>query len=402
MVALELLKDKKPTDIDEVYKKYFIIFSHFVSNELCISLRMPTETIGEISSGRNITTIVMFYNAFQLMHCKNDDISALDKLLDKLLVHTSTYIDQVQTEDCAVDFNGMFDFDSVDTKRFNSLNSRFDDYFDSSQIHDDFEKARYKYLYDVRPNVLGCIQALIEFFNATSHLLACFSKDADKETIASNIEKANAHLTRGTLDNYKSVIKNGFEVMGSSLLECAKQFGETKPLSLVEIRRLEFDSLGRSLSAEERTMMFLGYKNICLEIVEILNKTEKKKRQQRPLTQRQSSIIKDLISSIPTIPSCALGNFIKQVKVWDITHEENFASYISLWTYIFVVVADSQKGKVVDLSVALSLPVDRQERYKGFKQMHIKPPRETEREDYLSSLIKSMKQDSENFLIDCD
>jgi len=96
-------------------------------------------------------------------------------------------------------------------------------------------------------------QSLMEFNNAISHINTALKR---KEPIK-NFERAAQHLNRGTLDFYKSVIKELF------ILE---KLSPTDLVELKEIRFNEFETIG-SNKYDDRKKLYSDYKKLCKKII---------------------------------------------------------------------------------------------------------------------------------------
>jgi len=368
--SFDQLRQHTSSSRDDLYKKYLIAFYHFVSNELCISLRMPTDSTSDISSGRNIATIVAFYQSFYYLRTQiSDDFKTYDAVFLELIDSVEEYITSSTEASCRINFDQKYNFAEVKKSFFDQLDEKFEDFFDSNQMHDDFEEAKYNYIYGVKPKSLGCIQALIEFFNAMSHILACYITEADESTRTSNIEKAGAHISRGTLDNYKSIIKNGFETLGKSLLRCDEIFGEENPISLVEIRKIEFFALGKPFSSDEKSEVLKGYKGVCQSVINKIAAYPTVKKS-NILTNLQQATIVEFITKVTPFDACAMGKFIQSIKSWDIKGEQKYERLLPLWVYLYILIY-TEKSRIINIKAALNLSDIRQRRYLNFKKLHL-------------------------------
>lgn len=96
-------------------------------------------------------------------------------------------------------------------------------------------------------------QALMEFNNAISHINSAL-KGQEK---VKNFERAAQHLNRGTLDFYKSVIKELFIL---------KKIKPEDLEELKEIRFHEFETMG-SYKYDDRENLYSDYKKLCKKLI---------------------------------------------------------------------------------------------------------------------------------------
>ena len=95
-------------------------------------------------------------------------------------------------------------------------------------------------------------QGLIEFNNALSHLFAGFS--SSDTNFEKNISKACTHLHRGSLDYYKTLIKNK-----ESLTHSQKQ-------ELIRIREMEIKSIGLEVSNNNKDEILDEYRKLARKL----------------------------------------------------------------------------------------------------------------------------------------
>ena len=103
-------------------------------------------------------------------------------------------------------------------------------------------------------------QALIEFHNAISHLVAAYYGKKQER----NKERAINHFKRGALDSYKAIIKDFYHLYN------AKKVTYKLSLELIEnIRKKEYLSIGSD------NVLFEAYKNITDPIISKINEQNK-------------------------------------------------------------------------------------------------------------------------------
>ncbi|SQC36402.1 Uncharacterised protein [Helicobacter fennelliae] len=86
-------------------------------------------------------------------------------------------------------------------------NKKFSDAFETSLINKDDFKDLISNAQQCESNIKhSFVQPLLEFNNALSHL-AIFIYNGDKDDKLQNIEKAQNHIYRATLDNYKMILR---------------------------------------------------------------------------------------------------------------------------------------------------------------------------------------------------
>ena len=103
-------------------------------------------------------------------------------------------------------------------------------------------------------------QALIEFHNAISHLVAAYYGKKQER----NKERAINHFKRGALDSYKAIIKDFYHLYN------AKKVTYKLSLELIEnIRKEEYLSIGSD------NVLFETYKNITDPIISKINEQNK-------------------------------------------------------------------------------------------------------------------------------
>ncbi|MEA1956295.1 MAG: hypothetical protein U9N02_07370 [Campylobacterota bacterium] len=95
-------------------------------------------------------------------------------------------------------------------------------------------------------------QGLIEFNNALSHLFAGFC--SSETSFKKNISKACTHLHRGSLDYYKTLIKNK-----ESLTHLQKE-------KLIDIRKLEMDSVGLEITNNDKDEILIEYRDFARKL----------------------------------------------------------------------------------------------------------------------------------------
>ncbi len=178
------------------FQFYFSLYCKFLSKDLVNSF--------DPSNGRNSKVIDSFYRAFFVLTGADYSREEKNNLLAELNEIVSDYLDNPTNEDMCLLLNNHLQCLSKDLNAsYNIIQSNTKvnfGYFASAQK--DFNKYR------INTNQI-LKQGMIEFNNAMSHLYA--GVKGGNDFLIANISKANAHLYRGALDYYKTIIKDNFK-----------------------------------------------------------------------------------------------------------------------------------------------------------------------------------------------
>jgi hypothetical protein len=119
---------------------------------------------------------------------------------------------------------------------------------DFNEAISDFNKLHEKELFK---------QGMIEFNNALAHLFTGFC--TSETNFEKNISKACTHLHRGSLDYYKTLIKN------------KESLTHKQKIELIKIRDLEMKSIGLEVSNNDKDTILIGYRNLARHLHNISN-----------------------------------------------------------------------------------------------------------------------------------
>mgnify|MGYP000570693552 CR=1 FL=1 len=330
--SFDILSNFKPKDEKQLYQMYMVVFYIFLSSELCASLKMPSQNLADYKVGRNISIVNSLYQTILFIIKNKKNVSGCEYKINQLIKSIRDIVNTI-SEDCFVNFSEDLDIDLVDSQLFADIESRLMDFSTSHKAHSDFESILYKTLYGANAFSVGCVQAMIEFFNSFSHLVVCCKKDALRDERQDNLNKAKAHLYRGTLDNYKSIIKNAFLYVGDNMLKCGDRINNNDD-NISSVRRLEILSLGCDLGSISRHELIDNYRTmskIAIESMGVFKKTGKP-----ILTRLQKSFIYDVLN-IFSLDNFTIGCFVNSVKKWNIGSESLIAERLAYWITIFII-----------------------------------------------------------------
>jgi regulator of sigma D len=216
----------------EYYTEFFTQYCRFISKDLLSTF--------DNKRGRNTKVIYTFYKVFFIISKKSKNSSAKNKAIIALKAQIDSYLtdgdlpiytQMYKTLDCS---NKIFILSiSYIEHLFPLLNDFNDAVADFNKFHKD---TLFK-------------QGLIEFNNALSHLFRgiCNSQTSFEQ----NVSKACTHLHRGSLDYYKTLVKDKESLTYEQKLE------------LITIRNLEIKSIGLKVSSNDKDEILIKYRTLA-------------------------------------------------------------------------------------------------------------------------------------------
>jgi hypothetical protein len=231
--------------ITKYFKNYCIFFN--------------TDLESAILDGRNFIIIDIFRISLSYIisnDIKAKDISDLVKDLQMMVKDEVDIYSLINITKC--------DFYSVITIRevFVKSLSYFKDYFLAYDLlydvfiaegGDEFEPLEDRKFQDI----------LVEFNNALSHLLTSFTHDKNSLVVEANIDKANTHLYRGTLDAYKEIISKNSMVIENN--QHKKIENKTFKKFYIELRELEANNIGKT--ENEKRVLVKHYRALAWALI---------------------------------------------------------------------------------------------------------------------------------------
>lgn len=251
MKFLKKIKFKSRLSVEN-FKKFLFLYGSFLQCDILHSLNQAPD------NPKNIDIIILLRDALQTIYApkvenKKETIEKMFKKLEKTIRH---YIEKNQ--------HNTIDLQLV---RINSNSNVLEEinkkYF--KQFFQEFivscvsfrriirlnNKEIEKFYNDQEGNKV-LVQSLLEFNNAISHIIIATYATEDKYH---NINKAINHLYRGTIDNYKMVLRF-----------CDKDFNnrQNKYISLFrQVREQEFLHLGQDINSKN-----IRYNNKDISIIQ--------------------------------------------------------------------------------------------------------------------------------------
>ena len=193
--------------------------------------------------GRNTKVISVFFRVFYAINKKDlnikkkeESIDILTKQIDNYLSDgdVNIYADMYSSLECSSkDFIKPLSLFYPLQVPLNNFNEAIKDF---NAI---FENTLFK-------------QGLIEFNNALAHLFAGLC--ASDTNLEVNIKKASTHLYRGALDYYKTIIKK------------KESFTHEQKEQLIEIRKLEIDSIGLQVANTNKNSILMAYRDFARQL----------------------------------------------------------------------------------------------------------------------------------------
>lgn len=217
------------------YSQFFTQYCRFISKDLIATF--------DKRLGRNTKIINSFFRVFYVINKKDLHSKHKEKALSILTIQidnylsdgdTSIYGEMYATLDCA---------QKLYVKSLNYLGHLTAPLNDFYEAFSDFNKLHSGQLFK---------QGLIEFNNALSHLFAGLC--ASETSFEKNVLKASTHLHRGSLDYYKTLIKNK-----ESLTYAQKK-------ELIRIRNLEMKSIGLEVTNRDKDDILAEYRALARQL----------------------------------------------------------------------------------------------------------------------------------------
>lgn len=222
--------------------EFYRIYCKFLSIDLFLSMRPAKADAEGYRGGRNFILLYKFFEIFYNIYLEELDISTRHENLKSLNSAIDEYI-RTSQKSIGLASNLQCEKINIDNKNdllkiFEPKNKEiFKKFYQIVKIFkkhiNGYPEIKSHFSGRIKEPVLG--QGMIEFHNAMSHLTFVAR---EKENSNSNVEKALAHIYRGTIDNMKSIIKN------------LKLDDEEKKL-IIDIRAEEFNLLGCNIKLDE-------------------------------------------------------------------------------------------------------------------------------------------------------
>jgi len=224
--------------MQQYFADFFTQYCRFISKDLLATF--------DKRLGRNTKVINTFYKVFFIITKKDVDNSHKDQAIRAL----TEQIDSYMTDGDTSIYAEMYDALGCTNKQHINGISYFGHLFrplnDFNEAVSDYNKLYENHIFK---------QGLIEFNNALSHLFAGFF--ASETNFEKNVKKACTHLHRGSLDYYKTIIKDK-----ESLTHQQKQ-------ELIKIRDLEIQSIGLEVNNTNKDEILIAYRDLARDLHKI-------------------------------------------------------------------------------------------------------------------------------------
>ena len=215
----------------DLYKSFFGQYCRFLSKDIVVAL--------DKNVGRNTKVINTFFDIFFIINKKDAKKESKTKAINLLKIQIDEYLKEGNTKLYSqVDRNLGCDIMNTIT----SLGGLQNLQTPLNEFNEAF--ALYKKAF---PDLIFK-QSMIEFNNALSHLFIGFT--TSPTAFEKNIDKATTHLHRGTLDFYKTIIKD-------------KGFDENGIDELVKIRVDELRTIGLKTTTDDKDDIVQRYRAIA-------------------------------------------------------------------------------------------------------------------------------------------
>lgn len=219
----------------EIFNRLFFQYARYLKYELANSLQQNTHY------AREANILIIFRDAFYFLitsHKQMNDTLKKD-LLANIAENINTYIRKCPKYidlECEKILESDFDIMSLIDENFKDILTSY--FISCEEFKMKFDRIKKKYTTDNFYKHKGrsvLLQSLLEFNNALSHLAIVFYNGKDSD---GNIQKAESHLYRGCLDNYKMLIR--FTLPICKNLDIDTTFNK--------IRKQEFLLLGKKIN----------------------------------------------------------------------------------------------------------------------------------------------------------
>ncbi len=226
--------------MQNLYSSFFIQYCRFASKDLIATF--------DKRFGRNTRVINTFFKVFFIINKKDVSYKRKEEALEQLAKVVDSYL----SDGDVPTYEAMYI----------SLNCNSKDYLKSLQSMQSMQTALENFYISVADfNIINknklFKQGLIEFNNALAHLFKGFC--TSETNLELNISKACTHLHRGSLDYYKTLIKNK-----ESLTPKQKE-------TLIKIRVYEIDSIGLNVVNVDKDTLLIKYRNFVRELYNLEN-----------------------------------------------------------------------------------------------------------------------------------
>jgi len=224
--------------MQELYEAFFMQYCRFISKDLLATF--------DKRLGRNTRVINTFYKIFFIINSNEYDNETKKKALNNLTIQIDSYLTDGDTSIYSEMYNTLKCANKTFVKQLGYLNRLQVSLNDFNEAVSDFNQVHKDELFK---------QGLIEFNNALAHLFRGF---AESETnFEMNIKKACTHLYRGSLDYYKTLIKN------------KESLTHQQKIELIVIRDLEISSIGLDIANKTKDNILISYKNFTKKLHKI-------------------------------------------------------------------------------------------------------------------------------------
>jgi regulator of sigma D len=217
------------------YSEFFTQYCRFISKDLLATF--------DKRLGRNTKMIYAFYKVFFAINKKGAPKTTIAEALSLLSTQVDNYLSDGDTSIYSEMNTNLDCANKLYVKSLSYLGHLMSPLNDFNEAISDFNKLHEQELFK---------QGLIEFNNALAHLFVGFC--TSETNFEKNISKACTHLHRGSLDYYKTLIKNK-----ESLTYKQKK-------ELINIRNLEMKSIGLEVTNSDKDNILIEYRNLARQL----------------------------------------------------------------------------------------------------------------------------------------
>lgn len=214
------------------YSQFFTQYCRFISKDLIATF--------DKRLGRNTKVVNSFYRVFYVINKKDVHSKHKEKALSILTIQIDNYLSDGDTSIYSEMYTSLDCINKSFITSLTYLGHLSIPLNDFNEAVSDFNKLHSGQLFK---------QGLIEFNNALAHLFAGFC--ASETSFEKNVSKACTHLHRGSLDYYKTLIKNK-----ESLTLPQKR-------ELIRIRGLEMKSIGLEVTNTDKDEILVEYRKLA-------------------------------------------------------------------------------------------------------------------------------------------
>lgn len=214
------------------YEQFFLQYCRFSSKDLIATF--------DKRLGRNTKVINTFYKIFFLINSKKFSHKEKQDALGALAIQVNNYLTDGDVTIYSEMYKALACEKRDSLRKLISLKNLQTSLDNFNEAMSDFNKLHSNVLFK---------QGLIEFNNAVSHLFKGFY--SSETNFEKNIIKACTHLHRGSLDYYKTLIKN------------KESLTHPQKIALVELRSLEMESVGLEVANSDKDEILIKYRHFA-------------------------------------------------------------------------------------------------------------------------------------------